>query len=94
MVPQLTRPILDTIPTIDQILFMAKRQSFSEQLRRAIISCGTTRYEISKATGIPQSELSRFVHAKRGLSLANIDLICDFLEARLVTKPVRKKKGR
>lgn len=46
--------------------------------------CGKTRYRISQETGIPESILSRFVNAKAGLSLANIDLLCECIGARVV----------
>ena len=67
---------------------MAKKDPFSERLRRDVRECGTTRYEISKQTGIPESSLSRFVVGGSGLSMHNLDLLVEFLE--LVAKSRRK----
>ena len=68
-----------------------KQQSFSEQLREAIRKDERSRYRISIETGIPQGQLSRFMHDKGGLSLRSVDLLCSCLE---LTITVRKQKGR
>ena len=74
---------------------MAKKEPFSEQLRRSVRECGMTRYAISKQTGIPESTLSRFVVGGAGLSLDNVDLLVEALELQLVAKGEknRGKKG-
>ncbi len=64
---------------------MAKTKSFSDQLRRAILTADVSRYQISKATGIPQGNLSHFVHGDNGLSMTNVDLICAYLKLRLIS---------
>ena len=56
-----------------------KQQSFSEQLRQAIDQDERSRYRISLNTGIPQGQLSRFMHSKGGLSLRSVDLLCGCL---------------
>ena len=59
---------------------MARKQhSFSEQLRQAIDQDERSRYRISMQTGIPQGQLSRFMHSKGGLSLRSVDLLCECL---------------
>lgn len=58
---------------------MAKRKLISEQLREAVRRADVTRYVISKQTGISQSILSRFLNNGAGLSLANIDKLCEVL---------------
>ena len=58
-----------------------KQKSFSEQLRQAIQQDGRSRYRISLNTGIPQGQLSRFMHNKGGLSLRSIDRLCDVVRA-------------
>jgi len=59
---------------------MARKQhSFSEQLRQAIDQDERSRYRISMQTGIPQGQLSRFMHSKGGLSLRSVDLLCGCL---------------
>ena len=68
-----------------------KQQSFSEQLREAIRKDERSRYRISLNTGIPQGQLSRFMHSKGGLSLRSVDRLCSCLE---LTITVRKQKDR
>lgn len=64
----------------------------SEQLRKAVETCGETRYRIAQETGIPESTLSRFVASGRGLSMANTDRLCAYLGLEL-TPRARKRKG-
>lgn len=64
-----------------------------EQLRRAVETCGQTRYAISKATGIPQSVLSRFVAGGKPLRGENVDKLCAYLGLELRPKS-GKRKGR
>ena len=71
---------------------MARKQhSFSEQLREAIDQDERSRYRISMETGIPQGQLSRFMHHKGGLSLRSVDLLCGCLG---LTITVREQKDR
>jgi transcriptional regulator with XRE-family HTH domain len=69
---------------------MAKKQGFSDSLRAALKSAPESRYQISKATGISQAQLSRFLHGKCGLTLVNLDLLCAHLGVRVV---LPEKKG-
>jgi len=73
-----------------------KQKPFSEQLRDAVRRSELTRYAISKETGIDQSILARFVNHDAGLSLANIDKLCEVLGVGLATvgKPVSTKSKR
>jgi hypothetical protein len=74
---------------------MTKKQRFSDQLRRAVQESDKTRYQIHKATGIDQGNLSRFVNEGGWLSMESIDKLCGFLGLRLVAcKPHRKAKGK
>lgn len=70
-------------------------KEFRQQLIDAIEHSGMTRYAISKATGVPQSQLSRFVHGQEGLSVESINRICEVLGLRLVgpAKKSSNKKG-
>lgn len=76
---------------------MKKPKPFSDQLREAIDASGMTRYAICKATGIPQSVMSRFMAGTNGISMESVDLICSTIQARLVTdhepKPPQPRKG-
>lgn len=65
---------------------------FGDQLREAVLRCGLSRYRISQETGIPQSNLSRFVNQGAGLSLENIDKLCRCIGAELSLKK-RSTKG-
>jgi plasmid maintenance system antidote protein VapI len=64
--------------------------TFTDQLRRAIIDSGMTRYRISQETGVAESVLSRFVRGQQGLTSDSIDrlMACLGLEIR----PRRRKR--
>ena len=60
----------------------------SDQVRNAIAQLarlGVSRYRISRATGISQSALSRFMAGEqpRGLTLASLDALAPFLEVQV-----------
>ena len=59
-----------------------KRLAFSEQVRRAIIDCGMTRYAIYKQTGVSQATLSRFITGRGSLSLESLDKIAECIGLR------------
>jgi transcriptional regulator with XRE-family HTH domain len=65
----------------------------SDAARQAIQSCGMSRYELSKLTGVDQAALSRFMSGERGLAVASLDLLAPVLGLQLVvnkkTKPAR-----
>jgi DNA-binding phage protein len=73
---------------------MAKKERFSDQLRRAVETSDKTRYRISKETGIAQSILSRFVNEGAGVSMESIDKLVECLGLRLVADERGEKKGR
>jgi hypothetical protein len=74
---------------------MAKSKRFSDQLRAVVLNADVTRYQISKATDIPESNLSRFVHGEAGLSLESIDRLAEFLNLRVVgPNDTPKAKGK
>ena len=65
----------------------------TEALRKALANCGRTRYAVSKATGINESTLSRFVVGGKPLQGTNIDTLAEHLGLELVAKH-GKAKGR
>lgn len=67
-------------------------EKFTDQLRRAILECGQSRYAICQRTGVAESILSRFVRGERGLSSDSIDPLMQFLGLKI--RPRRKRKGR
>jgi hypothetical protein len=71
-----------------------KRISFSGEVRQAIVDCAQTRYAISKATGIAESTLSRFLAGERGLPMKTLDKLADYLDLHITTGMRRhSKKG-
>lgn len=61
-------------------------------MRQAINRCGQTRYAISKATGVDQSVLSRFV-AGMPLRGENMDKLCAYLGLELKLRAGKARKG-
>jgi len=77
---------------------MAMKQraiTFTDQLRQIVETCGMTRYQLSKESGIDETTLCRFVHGERCLSERNLDKLGGCLSLRVVAdKPKSKaKKG-
>lgn len=70
---------------------MAQRKDtpVSETLRHAILTCGQSRYAISRATGINEGALSRFIHGRRNLGVETVGVLCEHLG--LVLTPKDKK---
>jgi len=63
----------------------------SEQLRDAIEKADVSRYEISKATGVSQSTLSKFVLGTRpGLSFDAMGRVGEYLGLVIVKKQPKK----
>ena len=58
----------------------------SEQIREAMDDSGLTRYRIAQDTGIDESTLAKFYHGTRGMSLESLDVLCAYLELRIVSK--------
>lgn len=63
-----------------------------DELRSAIDSSGKTRYRIAKETGVAQSQLSRLMRGKAGMSIENVERIAEFLGLRIVLEPKRTTK--
>ncbi len=67
----------------------------TETLRRALLTCGQSRYQVAKAIGVPESTLWRFTTGGKPLRGENIDKLAAHLGLELVTKRGRKSvKGR
>ena len=63
----------------------AKRQTLADILRQAIVKSGQSDYAIAKATGIPQSTITRFRNGTRNeLGLTNADKLAQHLGYSLV----------
>ena len=59
-------------------------ETVSEQIRSALRNGHKSCYRVSRDAGISQSQLSRFVHRRGGLSLRSLDRICRTLNLQLV----------
>jgi transcriptional regulator with XRE-family HTH domain len=68
--------------------------SVTATLRAALERCGQSRYAVSKATGIPQSTLSRFVAGRKPLRGENIDRLAHYLGLVLTPRAGKTRKGR
>jgi len=78
---------------------MAKRKNtFSDEIRRAILAAPMSRYKMFLATDIDQACLSRFVNGKAGLELAAVDKLADLLDLHVTigrkAKAPAKGKGK
>ena len=56
---------------------MAKKvaKKLTDELRAAVAGCGMTLGDLTRATGIDKSALSRFVNGERGLSMEAMDAL-------------------
>ena len=63
----------------------------SEMLRKTIAKSGLSRFSISRATGIDQAALSRFMNRQVGLNTTSVDILAKYFGLELVHKT---KKGR
>jgi transcriptional regulator with XRE-family HTH domain len=89
-------PMLDHSPGIQYDARMAKRRAkkMTDQVRQAIGDSGLTRYRIAQDTGIDESTLAKFFHGTRGLSLDNLDRLCEYLGLRIVMDRKPTKRGK
>ena len=71
-----------------------KPATFTDQLRQIVESCGMTRYQLAKESGIDETTLCRFVHGERCLSERNLDKLGEYLGLRIVADKPGKKKGK
>jgi transcriptional regulator with XRE-family HTH domain len=69
-------------------------KSISEQVRRAILNCGTTRYALSKASGVSQGMLSRYVAGEREMTLRTLDRLAPFIGITVTFKKQPRASGR
>lgn len=71
-----------------------KKLTFTDQLRKFIDASGQSRYQICKATGLDEGNLSRFMRLGVGLNTRSIDLLCEHLGLRLTAISKAKKRRR
>ncbi len=68
-------------------------EALTDQLRGFVVESGQSLGEISRATGLHVSALSRFVNGERGVSMEGLDALGKHLGLKL-TRERRPKKGR
>ena len=64
-------------------------------IKTAIKASGQSRYRISQETGIAQSQLSRLMRGRTGLTVTTLETLADYLGLEIVIHPKRRraKKG-
>ena len=82
-----------TLALCEAVVYGSGMAKVTDTLRLALERCGQTRYAVSKATGIPESVLSRFVYGQP-LRGTNIDILADYLGLVLTAKAGKARKGR
>ena len=58
----------------------------SESIKQAILTSGSSRYQIAKRARVHQSVISRFVRGKSQLTLATVDRICEALRLEITVR--------
>jgi transcriptional regulator with XRE-family HTH domain len=67
-----------------------------DEIRKAIEAGEKSRYQLSKETGIAQSQLSRLMTGQEGVSYENLERLADALGLEIIIRPAKrktKKKG-
>jgi transcriptional regulator with XRE-family HTH domain len=64
-----------------------------ERIQEAIRDTGLTQRELSRATGVDETMLSRFNHGLREMSFKSIDQLLDRLGLEIVIRPRREMEG-
>jgi transcriptional regulator with XRE-family HTH domain len=64
----------------------------SDKLRQALITTTKSRYQLSRETGLAQSQLSRFAAGTRGLGIDSIEALAKALDFKLILKKVTQKR--
>jgi len=82
------------LPQTEATGYTVGMTSVTATLRTALVRCGQTRYAVSKATGIPESTLSRFVAGGKPMRGENIDKLADYLGLVLMAKAGNARKGK
>ena len=62
-------------------------------IQGAVRDTGLSQREVSRATGIDETMLSRFNHGLREMSFKSIDQLLDRLGLEIVIRPRREREG-
>ena len=63
-----------------------------DDLREAINASGTSRYRISKETGISEAQLSLFMAGKKGLSVEALEKLAHHLGLEIIARPTKQTR--
>jgi plasmid maintenance system antidote protein VapI len=69
-----------------------KPRTVSEALRKAIRESGLNAMELARATGVDNAALYRFLSDERGLTLASVDRLAEYLGLELTQKRRAKRR--
>lgn len=64
----------------------------TKTVRDAMKDSGLTPYAIARDSGVDYSQITRFLHGQRGLTLDSASKICELLGLEL--RPIRRKGGK
>jgi transcriptional regulator with XRE-family HTH domain len=76
--------MVDIRATFRQTGIMSK--TLTDQIRDAVRQSKLSHYQICQETGINKASMSKFASGKRGLSLAHLDRLAEFLELRIISE--------
>ena len=62
-----------------------------DAIRKAILAGDKTRYRLWKETGIDQGQLSKLMSGEKGLSLDNLERLCEALDLTITIGPKRRR---
>jgi transcriptional regulator with XRE-family HTH domain len=65
-----------------------------DEIRKAVETCGKTRYRIAQESGVSAGQLSRLVNGERGLRVETIERLADYLGLRIRIEPKTKTRTR
>ena len=65
-----------------------------DTLRRAIKASAKSRYQLWQETGIDQSQLSRLMQGKGGVSIESLEKLAAALDLNITIQPKQKRRGR
>lgn len=63
-----------------------------DDIRRAILASGKSRYRLWQETGISQGQLSEFMAGTKGLSVEALEKLADCLGLRITVQPVKRTR--
>jgi hypothetical protein len=69
-----------------------RSEKLGDQIRRAIETCGKSRYQISKESGVDAATLCRFMQGQHGLLLDSLERVAECIGLRIVLEKRTKTR--